>query len=1139
MKYRYSFVWILFLMLTLADATAQHFEVVRNNYEQVDISFMASPIETKVVKTAQGNFSAIRMEDYLLSSQVGKPQLPMMVQMLQIPVCDSVEIVVRNAQYEEVDASEWGIVNPIIPAQPSCPKIQSTEIPFEKDEAVYAQNAFYSESLVRVERIGTMRDVCLANIYVSPVSYNPVTNQLRIYQKIDVEVHFINANVPATYDLKRRYGSPMFQIASSKVANPMPRLREEYGNSPIKYLIIANSAFETNENLQQFAEWKKRTGYLVEVAYTSDPNVGTTTSSIKNFIKSEYDNATADNPAPTFLLLVGDVAQVPSFPSTEGESHVTDLYYACWTPNDNIPDCYYGRMSASRMNELNPQIEKTLMYEQFAMPDPSYLGKAVLVAGTDANWSPTHANGQINYVFNNYINTHTTNFDYTEVYQHLYNCSSQAATIREEIGMGVGWANYTAHGGETGWSNPGFSNTQIPNMHNENKYGIMIGNCCLTGKFDEASCFGEALLRADKKGAVAYIGASQVSYWDEDVYWAVGVRSNINANMVYQAADKGAYDCLFHTHNESRDEQVSSLGAFVASGNLSVQASTSGMKKYYWEIYHVFGDPSLQPYLGMPSEMTVASEDVVPIGATSYEVLTVPYAYVALTYDNELVAAAFANESGVAVLSFDPLTEVGQYELAVTAQNHIPYFKSLLVTVLEGPYVMASKVETTDNMKVGSDIHWNIVLKNVGMEAAANITAKMYSETPGFTVTQDMTSCAYLAQNDSLLRNNAFTIHISPDVEDMAAATLRVEITWDGGQFTKLNHIVAIAPNLKLKEYESHVGEGLSSFMPGDDVTMTFTTKNFGHDDVQNAIVDLTCNYSGVHVNTTSHSISWLGINDEDVTTFDIHIDNDVPTISVVPLYYHVLSGQRHTIDTVLLTVGNAIETFESSDFSAFNWQQGSRPWEIYSSYPYAGNYCARSSSGLADRDKSELKLSVNTQRNDYVSFFVKVSSEESYDKFYFYIDNEDVYEDSGIKDWYQLSFPVSVGEHKLKFSYQKDYSRSEGNDCAYIDNVVMPGVGTLVTEDMHDNVGIEDLTEGKTSVSVFPNPTKNFVTVRSTTSPISKILVYDVYGKLIGTRAVNETAFVLDMSSYPSGVYVIRVMTNNQSVFTNKIIKQ
>ena len=161
------------------------------------------------------------------------------------------------------------------------------------------------------------------------------------------------------------------------------------------------------------------------------------------------------------------------------ETHVTDLYYATLAGGDNLPDCYYGRLSATSVSELTPQLDKIMMYEQYTMPDPSYLGKAVLIAGTDSYWSVTHADGQINYAFSNYINTESTTHNFTTVKKYNYNSSNQASTIRNEIGAGAGFVNYTAHGNTDRWQEPEFTSAQVAQMSNANKYGLMIGNCCL------------------------------------------------------------------------------------------------------------------------------------------------------------------------------------------------------------------------------------------------------------------------------------------------------------------------------------------------------------------------------------------------------------------------------------------------------------------------------------------------------------------------------------------------------------------------------------------------------------------------------------------------------------------------------------
>ena len=58
--------------------------------------------------------------------------------------------------------------------------------------------------------------------------------------------------------------------------------------------------------LQPLIDWKTKKGFSVIEAYTNDPNVGTSTTSIKSYLQNMYDSATINNPAPTYLLIVGD-----------------------------------------------------------------------------------------------------------------------------------------------------------------------------------------------------------------------------------------------------------------------------------------------------------------------------------------------------------------------------------------------------------------------------------------------------------------------------------------------------------------------------------------------------------------------------------------------------------------------------------------------------------------------------------------------------------------------------------------------------------------------------------------------------------------------------------------------------------------
>ena len=78
-------------------------------------------------------------------------------------------------------------------------------------------------------------------------------------------------------------------------------------------------------------------------------------------------------------------------------THVSDLYYCEYDGgSDYFPEVYYGRFSANNINELRPQIDKTIEYEKYLFPDDSFLNNVIMIAGVDPSFAPIHGNGQIN-----------------------------------------------------------------------------------------------------------------------------------------------------------------------------------------------------------------------------------------------------------------------------------------------------------------------------------------------------------------------------------------------------------------------------------------------------------------------------------------------------------------------------------------------------------------------------------------------------------------------------------------------------------------------------------------------------------------------------------------------------------------------
>ena len=135
-------------------------------------------------------------------------------------------------------------------------------------------------------------------------------------------------------------------------------------------------------------------------------------------------------------------------------------------------------------------------------------------------------------------------------------------------------------------------------------------------------------------------------------------------------------------------------------------------------------------------------------------------------------------------------------------------------------------------------------------------------------------------------------------------------------------------------------------------------------------------------------------------------------------------------------------EDFETGDFSKFPWEHhGDASWTITSYENNSGTYSARA--GTIDHDeRATLRVTLDCVSGD-ITFYRKVSSESDYDHLEFYIDSVEMDKWSGEEDWAEVSFYVDGGKRTFEWTYSKDGSESEGDDTAWIDDIVFPVGGT------------------------------------------------------------------------------------------------
>ncbi|MEA3480084.1 MAG: T9SS type A sorting domain-containing protein, partial [Bacteroidota bacterium] len=195
----------------------------------------------------------------------------------------------------------------------------------------------------------------------------------------------------------------------------------------------------------------------------------------------------------------------------------------------------------------------------------------------------------------------------------------------------------------------------------------------------------------------------------------------------------------------------------------------------------------------------------------------------------------------------------------------------------------------------------------------------------------------------------------------------------------------------------------------------------------------------------TIDTIGILGLLGAKDAVFRVHVDPETPNGAIlVDLEYEIVAGPYEASQIFTERIGLLVEDWETGDFTKFDWvQDGDQPWEITHIYPYEGVYSAKS--GLISHgETSELLLTLEIMMPDSISFIRKVSS-ENYDKLCFFIDNDMLADWSGTTSgWKRQAFAVTPGWHTFKWVYQKNASGSIGEDCAWLDYIIIPSIMTL-----------------------------------------------------------------------------------------------
>lgn len=1081
-----------------ASKTTQECSNVR--FDGFSASFTYNSIESQTMKTEQGIFSTITMGNSIAAGNIGEPQVPVTRELIAVPFGATPVVTVKNYTVEEYNLSDYGIER-LYPQQPSVRKDQEN-VEFHYNAAAYAVQGFDEERpIAEVTVMGTLRGIQIGALQLNTLRYDASANTIRVYNNVEVEVAFENADRALTEKTLVNTYSPYFRTVYASLFNnrAITDIYDEHPDLwsvPVRVLVIANRMFE--EAMQPWLTWKTEKGFYMDVNYTDQ--IGTNANAIKTFITNKYNEGLANGQTPTFLIIVGDKNQVPGAQTGAASQCITDLYYyaVAGGPSDYFGDMFHSRFTCETVDEFNNVMNKSLMYEQYTMPDPSYLSNVLLIAGWDSSWNPRIGKPTIQYATNYYYNAA---HGFANVYEFLQSPYNQPYA---SLNTGVGFVNYTAHGSNTSWSDPSFTNSNVNQLTNTDKYFWAMGNCCQAADWGiGGKCLGETFIVAPNKGAFAYIGSCPSSYWYEDYYFGVGATNTMNQMPTYEASTMGVYDATF------RDD-FNSLSAVTFVGNIAVAyAHANGYQgsvsdQYYWESYHVLGDGSICPYHTNPVANNVSHLPTLPIGMETYTVEADPGSYVGISKDGILYGAGEIGEEGVADIPITPITSGGDVKIVVTHPQRQPYIAVIPAAALTGAYVTVdSYAMNAEQANYGETIDMNITLKNVGTLAAGNLQASLTTECEFVEILAAEGSINGL-NPDQTATMEGFQFAVAENVPDNTKAQFILTITDGTDTWESKINITLHAPVLALEAIEK------------DDASLNYTFKNAGSAPFYGGTLKLYS--SSVNLVFEESTITFedaVEPNANITLNAPYTVDESVEPGTTFETAYELSSGLYTVTGDFVLSYGAIIEDFESGSFGP-DWNLGAQyPWTITEG-GYESSYCAKATNTNVHSSESVMEMTVNVLAAGELTFMYKVSSESGWDKLHFYMDNQEKGVWSGAIEWTMFTHNITTGQHTFKWSYTKDSSVSSGDDCAWVDDVKFPPVSIISFLDP-----ILDL-----------EYTPNDMEVNLTWTAVSNATTYIVYRDGVEIARVSEPSWTEMAPAYDVYEYTI-IATNDNGEFS------
>ncbi len=738
-----------------SDVKKSSFTYQSNGLSSTEISFELSGyfLETSkngVMITAPGGVSMLKE---------GAPDLPVFTTSIQIPDLAKMQLEVISSEYIDVR------VESVIPSRGNITRdININLVPFKKG-LTYDKNSFYPDNIAFLRSPYIIRTKRGQTVVFQPFQYNPIDGILRVHTNITISVKAdgISTDNPLVrLPSKNRGMREMEEIYSRHFLNNVPT-NDRY--TPLDengaMLIICYGPFI--DAMQPFIDWKIKKGMHVELYNVDD--IGDA-ADIKTFVE-DYYYANGIN----FLLLVGDIAQVPSprFSEGAGSNSPSDTYYGFIPSQDYYPDVFVGRFSAETVSHVNTMVNRTISYERY--PDIDDGSWYIEGAGFASNEGPGD-DGEYDNEHMDIIRQKLLDYNYGDIEQ-VYDPSGTIAEGEVAINDGLSIINYTGHGSNGSWGNGcPMNNTNVNSLTNTGMWPWIWSVACVNGEFHIGTCFAETWLRATDSngqptGAIATLMASVNQAWNPPM---------------------DGQDEMVDIFVESYENNIKrTFGGLSYNGCMEMNdnyGSQGDLETLYW---NTFGDPSFEVRSNYPQPLDVSHSNVIILGSSELVIQTnSSEAVAALTKNGIILGVASANENGICQINLEePASVPGSIDLVITSYNSIPYETEINVIAPDGSYMLLDDFSISNNndeaVNFSDQVSLSVMIENVGTETSGFITTTLINQTDNVTVLSPSITIDSVLANQ-MLEAGPFEFEVSSNVTNQENVEFKLLIEENGGK---------------------------------------------------------------------------------------------------------------------------------------------------------------------------------------------------------------------------------------------------------------------------------------------------------------------------------------------------------------------